>query len=425
MSRNGSAFRQFLLLFLSTLAAFALMLKLDLAGRLAYSIEKARLRALRDTLPSEEELARMATPSRRVAAAVSPSVVSITTERMVDWTSQIRSLLDPNVGTNGPDGDELTGPPHIPDDELHRRFFEQGEDPPLAIRTGVGSGFIFDADQGLILTNHHVVEDADVIRVLLADGRQCEARLVGSDPKTDLAVIGIKSDHLFSLPLGDSTSMRVGDEVFAVGNPFGYGGSFSRGIISARGRSNIPLRGVYYQRFLQTDAVINPGNSGGPLVNMRGEVIGINTAIASQSGTYDGVGFAIPSERVRQLLPQLVRGGPIIRGYLGIAMAEVRDWTRQAEALHWDKSTGIIIRGVLADTPAERDGLRVDDILINLNGEPILNMEEVRETVALTPPGTKITFDVWRDAGHETVQVEVGHQPEEFPRIPLAPSREP
>jgi S1-C subfamily serine protease len=425
MRRNGSAFRQFLLLFLSIIAAFALMLKLDLAGRLAYSIEKARLRALRDTLPSEEELARLATPSRRVAAIVSPSVVSITTERVVDWPSEIRSLLGPNVGSNGVDGNERTDPSDIPDDELHRRFFERGEEPSLAIRTGVGSGFVFDADQGLILTNHHVVEDADVIRVLLADGRHEKARLVGSDPKTDLAVIGIESDHLFALPLGDSTSARVGDEVFAVGNPFGYGGSFSRGIVSAKGRSNIPLLGVYYQRFIQTDAVINPGNSGGPLVNMRGEVIGINTAIASQSGTYDGVGFAIPSERVRQLLPQLVRGGPIIRGYLGIAMADVRDWTPRAAKLHWDESTGIIIRDVLTDTPAERDGLRADDILINLNGEPILDLEDVRETVALTPPGSRITFDIWRDARRQTLQVEVGRQPDDFPRIPTRRGREP
>ncbi|MBN1512949.1 MAG: trypsin-like peptidase domain-containing protein [Phycisphaerae bacterium] len=415
MEKHGSLARQFFLLFLATVAAFLVVLKLDLAGRLAYSIEKARLKAIQESLPTPDQGARSAESTRRLTQAVAPAVVSITTERRVErGTSDdlhslgddIRRFLSP--GKPSPDDSGET--PDAPDDEPYRRH---PEDEPFTFRTGLGSGFIVDADQGYVLTNRHVIEDGDVIRVQLADGRILEATLLGSDANTDLAVLKIDADRLFALPLGESEKMAVGDDVFAVGNAFGFGSSFSRGIISAMDRSNVPVRGIVYQKFIQTDAVINPGNSGGPLVNLSGEVIGVNTAIARPTGNFGGVGFAIPSDRVRELLPQLAAGRPIRRGFLGIRMAEVTDYRPEARKLGWNKPHGVIVVEVTDDSPAARGGLKENDILMEYDGTTVLERADVFEAVAATPSGTRVTVKIWRDGAVQALELQVGERPEE------------
>ena len=207
--------------------------------------------------------------------------------------------------------------------------------------------------------------------------------------------------------------MAVGDDVFAVGNAFGFGSSFSRGIISAKDRSNVPVRGIVYQKFIQTDAVINPGNSGGPLVNRSGEVIGVNTAIASPTGNFGGVGFAIPSDRVRELLPQLAAGRPIRRGFLGIRMAEVADYRPEAGKLGWNETHGVIVAEVTDDSPADRGGLKENDILMEYDGATVLERADVFEAVATTPPGTRVPVKIWRDGAVQTLELQVGERPGE------------
>ncbi len=406
MEKHGSLARQFFLLFLATVAAFLVVLKLDLTGRLAYSVERARLKAIRESLPTPHEAAQVAESTRRLTQAVAPAVVSITTERRVghDTSGDLRSLGDDIRRFLSPkesSPDDPGEPPEAPGDE------------PFIFRTGLGSGFIVDADRGYVLTNRHVIEDGDVIRVQLADGRIMEAALLGSDANTDLAVLKIDADRLFALPLGDSEKMAVGDDVFAVGNAFGFGSSFSRGIISAKDRSNVPVRGIVYQRFIQTDAVINPGNSGGPLVNLSGEVIGVNTAIASPTGNFGGVGFAIPSDRVRELLPQLAAGRPIRRGFLGIRMAEVADYRSEAGKLGWNEPHGVIVVEVTDDSPAARGGLKENDIFMEYDGATVLERADVFEAVATTPPGTRVTVKIWRDGAVQTLDLQVGERPGE------------
>ncbi len=413
MEKHGSLARQFFLLFLATVAAFLVVLKLDLAGRLAYSIEKARLRAIQESLPTPDQVAQAAESTRRLTQAVAPAVVSITTERRHarGTSGDLRSLEDDIrrfLLPRGSSPDDSGEPPGAPDDELHRRF---PEDEPFTFGTGLGSGFIVDSDRGYVLTNRHVIAGADVIRVQLADGRILEAALLGSDANTDLAVLKIDADRLFALPLGDSEKMAVGDDVFAVGNAFGFGSGFSRGIISAKDRSNVPVRGIVYQKFIQTDAVINPGNSGGPLVNLSGEVIGVNTAIASPTGNFGGVGFAIPSDRVRELLPQLAAGRPIRRGFLGIRMAEVADYRPEARKLGWNQPHGVIVAEVTDESPAARGGLKENDILMEYDGTAVLERADVFEAVAATPPGTRVTVKIWRDSAVHTLELQVGERP--------------
>jgi serine protease Do len=367
---------------------------------LIYSAEKARLRALRESLQTAPEGMQPLMAARQVVKAVSPAVVSITTERRIggdgsggassrgrEWW---RRLLRPDGNTSG---------------------LPPSSDDAITVRTGVGSGFVIDAERGYVLTNHHVVTNADIIGVALADGRRVNAEIVGGDPMSDLAVIRIESDGLFDLTIGDSDRLEVGDDVFAVGNPFGFGGSFSRGIVSAMGRSEVPLGGIRYQRFIQTDAVINPGNSGGPLVDMQGEVVGINTAIATATGRYDGVGFAIPASRIKELLPQLLAGGPIRRGFLGIEMRAIEDVRDKADALGWDRPHGVMVWNVTRGQPAERAGIKRFDILIQYDDQPITTMDDVREAVGRTPPGTEVSTRIWREGREQTVRIEVGQFP--------------
>jgi len=303
---------------------------------------------------------------------------------------------------------ENPGEPDEPDEPA-----EAGEenDPRSFEVEETGSGFVFDAANGYILTNYHVISDAARIEVFLPDGRRHEARAVGVDPATDLAVLAVPAERLHQLAFGDSAALAVGDEVFAIGNPFGLDGTFSRGIVSALGRST-RIRDVPYQGFIQTDAVINPGNSGGPLVNLRGEVVGVNTAIATDTGRFDGVGFAIPSARVVALLPQILSGKQVVRGFLGVGTVDVHDNREQADALGWAEAYGVIVTNVWPDSPAADAGIRERDILLQVGDHEIGNGIDLMDTVALLAPDTESTITYWRDGQRHTVKVRITSRPD-------------
>ena len=272
------------------------------------------------------------------------------------------------------------------------------------IRQGLGSGFIIDSN-GTVLTNNHVVEGAVAIRVRLDDGRTFDAQVMGRDPLTDVAVIRLKGkvEKLPFVRLGDSDAMRVGDWVVAIGNPFGLASSVSAGIISAHGRN---ITGSSYDDFLQTDAAINPGNSGGPLFNLRGEVIGINTAIVG-GGT--GIGFAVPSNLAKALLPQLEKGGAITRGYLGVG---IQDLTPEvAKALNLPVKEGALVTQV-QDGPAKKAGVQVDDAVVAVDGTKVNSGAALSRTVALKPPNSVSNLTIYRGAKQMDVKVTLGTRPD-------------
>ena len=292
--------------------------------------------------------------------------------------------------------------------------------PPLH-PLGTGSGVIISAD-GYIATNNHVVEDADEITVRLADGRELKAKIIGRDPKTDLAVVKVEADKLTYARFGDSDALDVGDWVLAFGSPFGFDQTMTQGIISAKGRQvniigmhNPALAGLTYENFLQTDAAINPGNSGGPLVNLKGEVVGIDTAIASSSGAYNGIGFAIPSNDVKYITDSLIKSGKVVRGYLGVGISDVHElkFRKQAESLGFTGNSGVIVGEVRADTPASgKDGLQPGDIITAINGKTVADIGQLRTTIARTAPGTKITLGVFRKGKTIDVSFALGTQPD-------------
>ncbi|MFH0981672.1 MAG: trypsin-like peptidase domain-containing protein [Planctomycetota bacterium] len=434
--RQQSAVRQFLVMMVSSLVVVVILIKADIVGRLAYSVEKGRLAALRESLPSPGEMAARFEPDHMMVAAVLPAVVSISTERVL--TQADFEGLDPRLHRFFfPDDQENQGESEEDEAEgegeagneaevgTNGRPSPEEDEPRFLVPRGEGSGFIIDAANGYVVTNSHVVVQATSISVRLADGRRLEARLLGSDPKTDLAVLKIDADRLHELPWGDSLAMEVGDEVFAVGNPFGLEGTVSRGIVSAKNRSNIVLHDIEYQGFLQTDAVINPGNSGGPLVNMRGEVVGINTAIATRSGNYDGIGFAIPAHRVARLVPQLARGEKITRGYLGVQMAGGQLGEDRMHRLGWTGPGGVLIDQIVPDSPASRSELRENDIIVECAGQPVNSAADIIQTVGDTPPDTALAFNVWREGALKTIEVEIGAQPEGFSTRGQRPQRDP
>ncbi|HME91585.1 MAG TPA: Do family serine endopeptidase [Myxococcaceae bacterium] len=298
--------------------------------------------------------------------------------------------------------------------DLFDRFFgfqaprgrRQREAPPQ-IRQGAGSGFIIHPN-GTVLTNNHVVEGADAIRVRLEDGRSFDANVLGRDPLTDVAVVKLKGkvENLPVVPLGDSDSMKVGDWVLAIGNPFGLASSVSAGIISARARQ---IGAGPYDDFLQTDAAINPGNSGGPLFNLKGEVIGINTAIVG-GGT--GIGFAVPSNIAKVLLPQLEKGQKIRRGWLGVV---VQDLTPElAKSLNVSVAHGALVSDVTQDSPAEKAGLKPDDVVVAMDGASVDSSRALTRGVGFKAPGSDVTLTVYRGGGKkQDVKVKLGERPPE------------
>ena len=325
-----------------------------------------------------------------VAKEVSPAVVFIKVEKTV------------------------TGTPLVPfNNDFFRRFFGepmpgQPQSPRQQKRMvqGQGSGFIISPD-GYILTNNHVVGEADKVRAKLMDGREFTAKVIGTDPPTDVAVIKIDAKNLPVLPLGDSDAVEVGEWVLALGNPFGLSHTLTAGIVSAKGRSHVGISD--YEDFIQTDAAINPGNSGGPLVNLEGKVVGINTAIYSQSGGYMGIGFAIPVNMARDIYTQLVKKGNVTRGYLGIM---IQDLTPEiAKSFGLKETNGVLVSDVMPDTPAEKAGLKQGDVIVKLNGEQVNEVVPFRNKVALIAPGTQAVIAVIRDGRQVSLPVKIEKMP--------------
>jgi serine protease Do len=342
-----------------------------------------------------ESLRKTGQAFRSVAKQVSPSVVFIQVEKEVEQQQSLR---------NNPFGNSPFG------DEFFKRFFgqpPQQENPhktPKRRASGQGSGFIISAD-GYIMTNNHVVGDADKVTVQLLDGREFNAEIVGTDPPTDVALIKIDAEEkLPFLSLGNSDQLEVGDWVLAFGNPFGLSHTLTAGIVSAKGRSGIGLND--YENFIQTDAAINPGNSGGPLVNLDGEVIGMNTAIFSRSGGYMGIGFAIPINMAQRIRQQLISHGSVKRGRLGVL---IQDMNKDlAESFGIDQREGILIAQIQEDSPAAKGGLEQGDVILKLNGKKVDKVANFRNEIAMTSPGTEVALQVLRDGKKKKLKVKIG-----------------
>ncbi len=329
-----------------------------------------------------------------VAEHVKPAVVSVYSEKNITVTQPEFPVPFGDDLLRQFFGGQIPQTPHQREYHGHQR--------------GMGSGMILDKG-GHILTNYHVVRDTDDIKVQLADGRKFEAEVVGTDPQTDVAIIKIKGqvpDDLPTITLGDSDGLQVGSLVLAVGAPFGLLQTVTSGIISATGRADVGL--ADYENFLQTDAAINPGNSGGPLVNMRGEVIGMNSAIATSIGQFAGVGFAIPSDMIKVMLPKLIKGEKITRGQLGVM---IQDLTADlAKQFGLSEPKGVLVGQVNKDSSAEKAGLKAGDVIVRYDGQEATNVRQLRNLVASTLPGTKVKIEIMREGKAETLTATIGHQ---------------
>ncbi|HUI67733.1 MAG TPA: DegQ family serine endoprotease [Nitrospirota bacterium] len=269
--------------------------------------------------------------------------------------------------------------------------------------SALGSGVIISAD-GYILTNNHVVKGADEIKVILYDKREFKGKIVGTDPRTDLAVVKIQAKDLPTIKIGQSSKLKTGDIVLAIGNPFGLNQTITMGIVSAVGRSNIGL--ADFEDFIQTDAAINPGNSGGALVNTNGELVGINTAIFSTSGGYMGIGFAIPSDMARSVMDSIIKHGKVIRGWLGVSIQNLTP--ELAKSLGMKETTGALVGGVEKDSPADKAGMKRGDLIIQFNGIKVEDSTGLRNMVASSEPGTKAEIKIVRDQKEQTLTVTLG-----------------
>ena len=329
-----------------------------------------------------------------------PAVVHVRVEKSVKGRSPEQDLF------NDPFFERFFGPQF--------RHPRQGQ-PKEFKQQGAGSGFIISAD-GLILTNNHVVGEADTITVRLADERDFQAQVIGTDPQSDVALIKIDASDLPVLPLGDSDKLEVGEWVIAIGSPFELNQTVTVGVVSAKGRNRVGIND--YENFIQTDAAINPGNSGGPLLNIHGEAIGMNTAIFSRSGGYMGIGFAIPINMAKAIQQQLQSKGKVTRGWLGVVIQDVND--ELAKSFGLEKAKGALISEVSDKSPAAEAGLRQGDVIIELDGVEVTDVSTLRNKVALVAPGSKVNAVVIRDGKKKSVEIAIGEQPAEMAAKPGA-----
>src|SRR5215469_8723795 len=291
-------------------------------------------------------------------------------------------------------------------DPFFQQFFGGGQGqfqvPKDRREKSLGSGVIV-SPEGYILTNNHVVDGATEVKVTLSDKREFDAKIVGTDPKTDIALLKIGATNLKPVTLGDSSKVEVGDTALAIGNPFGVGQTVTRGIISAVGRGNLGIED--YEDFLQTDAPINPGNSGGALINDRGELVGINTAILTHSQGSEGIGFAVPANLARQVMDQILKNGKVVRAYMGVLPQDMT--AEMARAFGEKEARGVVVGDVTADGPAQQAGVHRGDILLDVNGKPIANSNELRMTISMMQPGTDVKLTVLRDGSERELSVKL------------------
>ena len=336
---------------------------------------------------SKKLLGDLSNALAEVAEVVRPAVVNISTTTTIP------------AGEN-PFGDMFNDP-------FFRRFFGDQFDHPGLNRkqksSALGSGVIV-SDKGYILTNSHVVKGADEIKVVLYDKREFKGTIVGTDSKTDLAVVKIDAKDLPTVAIGSSSALKTGDVVLAIGNPFGLNQTITMGIVSAVGRSHIGL--ADFEDFIQTDAAINPGNSGGALVNSNGELIGINTAIFSTSGGYMGIGFAIPSDMATSVMNSIIKYGKVIRGWLGVSIQDLSP--DLAKSFNFKEQTGALVSGVTENSPADKAGLKRGDLIIGLDGKTVADAITLRNRVSALPPGTKIEMKIIRDGNQQTLTATLG-----------------
>jgi serine protease DegQ len=290
------------------------------------------------------------------------------------------------------------------DDPFFRRFFDLPDLPRQQDVLSAGSGVIVDARRGYVLTNSHVLASAAEVQVTLKDRRTYPARLVGSDPETDIALLQLDAPDLTAVPLGDSGRLQVGDVVIAIGNPFGLGQTVTSGIVSALGRSGLGLEG--YEDFIQTDASINPGNSGGALVNSRGELVGINTAILGPTGGNIGIGFAVPVNMAKAVMTQLAEHGEVRRGRLGITIQDLTP--ALADSMGLDLRGGAVISEIEAGSAAARAGLAPGDVIVAVNGQPVLDADDLRNLIGLMPVGAYLAIVLYRDGRERSLDAQVG-----------------
>lgn len=297
------------------------------------------------------------------------------------------------------------------EDPMFRRFFGDRFESQSRRASSLGSGVIV-SPEGYILTNHHVIEAADEIKIALSDGREAKARVIGSDPETDLAVVKVDMQALPTMTFGQSDNAQVGDIVLAIGNPFGVGQTVTMGIISALGRTHLGIN--TFENFIQTDAAINPGNSGGALVDVFGNLIGINTAIVSRTGGSLGIGFAITTSVAKQIMEQIIQSGGVVRGWIGV---EVQDLTPElAESFKRPNTNGALIAGVLKGGPADQAGVKPGDIIIAVEGKPVIDSSGMLNLIAALEPGKPATIIVIRNQAEKQIKINVGKRPKPAPQ---------
>lgn len=360
---------------------------------LAFTLSGAKAYAL-DSKISEQSIDHLTKTGRamsEIAVAVKPAIVNILTTRTV----------------------KVQGGADMFDDPFFKRFFgdqfNRQRQPRERKSAGLGSGVIVSSD-GYIVTNYHVVKDADEIKVTLTDKKEYQGKVIGSDPKTEISIIKIDATGLPTLPWGNSDKLQVGEIVLAVGNPYGLNQTVTMGIVSAIGRANVGI--ADYEDFIQTDAAINPGNSGGALVNPRGELVGINTAIFSTSGGYQGIGFAIPSNMIKSIMDSLVKKGKVVRGWLGVSIQKITPELSKQFNVKGD--SGVLVSDAVENGPAEKAGIRRGDIIIEYDGKKTDEPSQIRNMVANTLPGEEHTFTILRDGKQLSIKATIGEVPSDL-----------
>lgn len=350
------------------------------------------LGGLSSTSPAIQSLIETSKSRADVVEQAQKAVVHITVEKTVSRRQQMFSPFDQFPG------------------------FQRQRQPRSFKQQGQGSGSIIN-DEGYILTNNHVVGDSDKITVVLNDGREFEATVIGTDPDSDIAVIKIDGEDLPSLPMGDSDKIRIAETVIAIGNPFGLSNTVTMGIISAKGRSNIGI--VDYENFIQTDAAINPGNSGGPLIDLEGKIVGVNTAIFSRNGGGNqGIGFAVPINMASRIMTQLIEKGKVSRGWLGVSIQNVTPELQNALGL--ENTKGSLISAVMVGSPAEKAGMKRGDVVVSLNEDPITSSSDLSNKVGMAPAGSEAVLEIVRKGAPMTISVRLGEREVEIQNTPFA-----